>query len=201
MSNSSDLCYEIADSVFDARYERLPQSAVDGAKKSVFDTLGVILAAGGMEPAVRGVIEFVKQTGGSAESSVLGFGSRVPAVMAAFANGAMAHCLDYDDQTPWGQHSASSLLPAVFAIAERQGRVPGKDMITAVAIGQDLFNRLRLHIDWRKEWNFSTVIGVFFRDCCVGLSSRVVARADGACTWHRQYAVMRNNGSDSRRRQ
>ena len=183
MSNAADLCYEIADSVVDARYERLPQSAVDGAKKSVFDTLGVILAAGGMEPAVRGVIELVKQAGGSAESSVLGFGSRVPAVMAAFANGAMAHCLDYDDQTPWGQHSGSSLLPAVFAIAERQGRVSGKDMITAVAIGQDLFNRLRLHIDWRKEWNLSTVIGVFSATAAsgflLGLSRDQVAHALG----------------------
>ena len=45
---------------------------------------------------------------------------------AAFANGAMAHCLDYDDQTPWGQHAASSIVPAVFAVAERRGGVSGR---------------------------------------------------------------------------
>ncbi|RDD95663.1 hypothetical protein DTW92_15685 [Paracoccus pantotrophus] len=38
------------------------------------------------------------------------------------ANGAMAHALDYDDQTPWGQHSALTLLPSVLAVAERKGR-------------------------------------------------------------------------------
>ena len=136
-----------------------------------------------MEPAVRGVIEFVKQTGGSAESSVLGFGGRVPAVMAAFANGAMAHCLDYDDQTPWGQHSASSLLPAVFAIAERRGPLSGKDMITAVAIGQDLFNRLRLHIELAKRVELLDRHWSVFGDCCVGhllgLSREQIAHALG----------------------
>ena len=28
-------------------------------------------------------------------------------------------------QTPWGQHCSSSIVPAVFAVAERQGGVRG----------------------------------------------------------------------------
>ena len=56
---------------------------------------------------------------------MLGFGGRVPAPMAAFANGALAHALDYDDLTPWGQHSGSSIVPAVLAVAERHGAVSG----------------------------------------------------------------------------
>src|SRR5690349_3787965 len=116
MSAPIDLCHAIADHVVGARYDKLPPDAVEAAKKTILDTLGVILAAGGMEPAVRGVVEFAKESGGKPECSVLGFGGRIPAVMAAFVNGAMAHCLDYDDQTPWGQHSASSLVPAVLAV-------------------------------------------------------------------------------------
>jgi MYXO-CTERM domain-containing protein len=34
-----------------------------------------------------------------------------------FANGAMAHCLDFDDRTPWEAHSSSSAVPAAFALA------------------------------------------------------------------------------------
>ena len=204
MSTSPDLCYEIAESIVNARYDGLPLSAVEGAKKSILDTLGVILAASGMEPAVQGVVEFVRQTGGSPESSVLAFGDRVPAVMAAFANGAMAHCLDYDDQTPWGQHSASSLLPAVFAIAEKRGGASGKEMITAVAVGQDLFNRLRRHIDWRKDWNFSTVIGVYCATAAsaflLGLSREQIAHAFGIATMQScgTAEVLHSVGSDLR---
>jgi len=165
MSSSTDLCVHLADHVVGARFDKLPSAAVEGAKKSVLDTLGVVLAAGGMEPAVRDVVALAREDGGAPESSVLGFGLRVPAAMAAFANGAMAHALDYDDQTPWGQHSGSSLLPAAFAIAERvaarRGAVAGRDLIVAVAVGQDIFNRLRRHVDWRKDWNFTTVVGVY----------------------------------------
>jgi 2-methylcitrate dehydratase PrpD len=165
MSSQTDLCFVIADHAVSARYEDLPPEAVEGAKKSILDTLGVILAAGGMEPAAQEAARFALEDGGEPESSVIGFGTKLPASAAAFANGAMAHGLDYDDQTPWGQHSASSLIPTVFAIAERVvkrgGTISGKDLIKAVAIGQDLFNRFRRHVDWRKDWNFSTVMGVY----------------------------------------
>ena len=167
-------------------YDALPPPAVDAAKKSILDTLGVILAASGTEPAVRGVIDLVRETGGTPESTVLAFGDRVPALMAAFANGAMAHCLDFDDQTPWGQHSASSIVPAVFAVAERLGGVSGREMIAAVAVGQDVFARLRRNVGWRKDWNLSTVLGVFAGAAAtarlLGLTPQTTAHALGVAS-------------------
>lgn len=208
MAISTDLCYEIADFVVDTRFEKLSAVAVDGAKKSILDTIGVILAAGGMEPAVRGVVEFAKEGGGRSESSVLGFGGKIPAVMAAFVNGAMAHCLDYDDQTPWGQHSGSSLVPAVLAVAERvameKGKVSGKNMIAAVALGQDLFNRMRRHVHWRKDWNFSTVMGVYCATAASGylleLSRNQIANSMGIASMQScgTTAVINAVGSDLR---
>ena len=167
-------------------YDALPLPAVEAAKKSILDTLGVILAASGTEPAVRGVIDLVRETGGRPESTVLAFGDRVPALMAAFANGAMAHCLDFDDQTPWGQHSASSIVPAAFAVAERRGGVSGREMITAVAVGQDIFARLRRNVGWRKDWNLSTVLGVFAGAAAtarlLGLTPQATAHALGVAS-------------------
>ena len=204
----TDLCYAFADHIVGARFDILPPDAVEGAKKSVLDILGVILAAGGMEPAVREVIDFAKEEGGTPECSVLGFGGRLPAVMAAFANGAMAHCLDYDDQSPWGQHSGSSLLPAVFAVAERQaarqGPVSGRDLITAIAVGQDLFHRLIPNVGWRKDWNFSTVVGVYCATAActklLGLSREQVAAAFGIASMQSSgtMAVINATGSDLR---
>ena len=108
---TNDLSSDFAHFAAQSRYEDLPVEAIEGAKKSILDTIGVILAASGVEPAVRGVAELVRETGGSPESTVLGFGGRAPALMAAFANGAMAHCLDFDDHAPEGHHPSSSIVP------------------------------------------------------------------------------------------
>lgn len=163
-----DLVHDFADHAGHLTYEALAPEAREAAKKSVLDTLGVILAASGMEPAVRGVIDVVRETGGAGHCTVLGFGGKAPALMAALANGALAHGLDYDDQTPWGQHCASSIIPAVFAMAERRGGVSGRAMIAAVAVGQDLFARLRCNVAWKKDWNLSTVLAVYAATAAAG---------------------------------
>ena len=130
-----DLSHHFAAMASDVTLASLDAGAIRAARHSILDTIGVALAASGMEPASRTVIDMVEEEAGRAVASVWGLGLLVPAAGAAFANGAMAHGLDFDDQTPWGQHSGSSILPAVFAAAERKGVVSGKAMITAVAVG------------------------------------------------------------------
>ena len=204
MTNQQDLVHLFANHAANLKYADLPLEARNAAKKSILDTLGVILAASGMEPAVRGVIDIVKESGGSPHCTVLGVGGKFPALMAALANGAMAHCLDYDDQTPWGQHSASSIVPAVFAVAERQGGVSGEDMIAAVAAGQDIFARLRCHVEWEKDWNLSTVLAVFAATAAAGrvmaLSPKSMAHAIGIATMQSSgiMEMIAGRGSDLR---
>ena len=60
------------------------------------------------------------------------------------------------------------MCPAVLAVAERRGGVSGRDLIAAVAAGQDLFARLRRNVRWRKDWNLSTVMGVFAATAAAG---------------------------------
>ncbi len=183
MNDDMDLCQHFGNFVANARYEDLSDDAIEGAKKTILDTLGVTLAASGMEPAVRALVELLQQGGGSAESTVLGFGGKLPAISAAFANGSMAHCLDFDDQTPWGAHAASSIVPSVFAIGERMGGVSGKTLITAVAVGQDLFARLRCNVGWNQNWNLSSMVGAFSATASaayiLGLSAEQTAHALG----------------------
>ena len=161
MTDSRDLVHLFADHAATLSYGALTEKARQTAKQSILDTLGVILAASGMEPAAEGVARIVRESGGAPDCTLLGFGGKGPAVMAALANGSLAHCLDYDDQTPWGQHCASSIVPAVFALAERRGGVSGREMIAAVAAGQDIFARLRCNVGWKKDWNLSTVLAVY----------------------------------------
>lgn len=188
MPSPTDLSHDFAAVIAHTRYADLPAGAIQAAKKSVLDTMGVILAASGMEPRVRGIVDLVHESGGVPESSVLGFGGLVPAAQAAFANGAMAHCLDFDDRTPWGAHAGSSTLPAAFALAERKGGVSGRQMITAIAIAQDLFIRLRCNVDWKQDWNLSPMLGVFSAAAAashvLGLTREQAAHALGIASMH-----------------
>jgi 2-methylcitrate dehydratase PrpD len=161
MTTVVDLSQDLASFAAATRYRDLPLAAVEAAKKSILDTLGVILAASGMEPAVRPLIDLVRENDGKHQSTILGFGGRAPAAAAAFANGALAHCLDFDSQTPWGAHPDSSIVPTVLALAELKGGVSGEDLITAVAVGQEIFIRLRCNVGWHMDWNLSTVVGCF----------------------------------------
>ncbi|CAG9272962.1 MmgE/PrpD family protein [Paraburkholderia unamae] len=184
MTIHTDIAGDFADFVSRARFEDIPEDAVEAAKKSILDTLGVVLAASGVEPAVRGLTKVAMESGGgTAESTILGFGGRAPAMMAAFANGAMAHCLDFDDHAPEGHHPSSSIVPAAFALAERVGGIPGREMITAVAAGQDLFLRLRRNVGWKQDWHLTTVLGVFSATASAGrilsLSKQQLANAFG----------------------
>jgi 2-methylcitrate dehydratase PrpD len=204
MSNGRDLVHLFADHAASLKYEDLSIEAREAAKKSILDTLGVILAASGLEPAARGVIEIIQESGGAPACTLLGFGGRAPALMAALGNGALAHCLDYDDQTPWGQHAASSIVPAVLALAERQGGVSGKEMIAAVAVGQDIFARLRCNVGWKKDWNLSTVLGVLAASASaariLSLPSSEIAHAMGIATMQSSgiMEMVAGRGSDLR---
>ncbi len=175
MPRPPDLVEVFADHVARARFDALPPEAAEAAKKSILDTMGVILAASGLEPAASPVTQLALESGGHPESTLLAFDTRTSAPMAAFANGALAHCLDFDDHTPWGQHSASTIVPAVLAVAERYPEISGRDLVTAVAVGQDLFVRLRCNVGWRKDWNLSTVLGIYAGAAAVARLMRLTA--------------------------
>lgn len=161
-----DLAVDFAKLTVSTKYETLGGAAQERAKQSILDTLGVIIAASSLSPEVQAVVDLVSEMGGREEATVLGFGgAKLPALSAAFANGAMAHCLDFDDHAPEGHHPSSSIVPVVFALAERallSGRaVSGRELVTAVAIGQDIFMRLRRNVEWKQDWHLTTIVGVF----------------------------------------
>lgn len=157
----ADLSGNFAAVTVNTRYEDIPEAARERARQSILDTLGVIIAASTLDAGVAGAVEIAQEMGGHEEATILGFGGRVPALMAAFANGAMAHCLDFDDHAPEGHHPSSSIVPAAFAVAERRKGVSGKEMIAATAIAQDIFLRMRRNVTWRQDWHLTTVVGVF----------------------------------------
>jgi len=131
-------------------YEALPRELVELIKQIVLDTLGVAIGASGLAPEARIVAEYVQALGGRPESTVFGCGFKAPAPWAAFVNGSLGHMLDYDDVGAGG-HVGIATVPVALAVAEKLGRVSGRDFITAIAAGTDLHTRLDLAVrlpDW-----------------------------------------------------
>lgn len=138
--NGKDATLKIARHAATLRYEDLPPAMVALTKRCVLDTLGVTIGASGMAEEGRIAYEYVKEMGGKSESTILGFGGKAPAAWAAFVNGGLGHMLDYDDVGPG--HPSIATLPAAFALAEKQGGISGRDLITAVACGTDIMTRI-----------------------------------------------------------
>ena len=88
---------EIAAFVAAAKADDFPREARDIGIRCLIDGIGVILAGSG-EDCARIVRDYALSIGGRGESSLLGRGEcRVPAHLAALANGTAGHALDWDD--------------------------------------------------------------------------------------------------------
>ena len=161
MNESAILAKYVAHTV----YEDLPERAVEMTKMSLLDALGVTLAAGGLCGECSAFVEIAMESGGKKESTILGFGDRVPAHMAAFANGAMAHALDFEDAHDLALvHPNAATVPAALATAESVGHVNGKDFIASLAVGCDIVCRLGLAFNENPGeygWYIPPILGSF----------------------------------------
>lgn len=142
----NDPAYALAGFVSDLTYERLPAAIVATLKRIVLDVTGTTLAGGTLGSGCREFVQVVLDFGGRPDATVFGYGQKLPAALAALANGAMAHALNYDDVFPGGGHLGVVTLPAAFALAERLGNVTGKEFITALAAGGEVAARLQLAV-------------------------------------------------------
>jgi aconitate decarboxylase len=120
------------------RFDSLPAHVIAAAKTWILDTLGVGIAgssAAGMDQ-VRSAAAF---WGAGDEATIWGTSQRAPASVAAFVNGTQVHNQEFDCLHEGGVvHAMATLVPAVLAVAEREGGVSGRDIITAVAAGIDV---------------------------------------------------------------
>jgi 2-methylcitrate dehydratase PrpD len=162
-----DLATIIATNIVDLKYEDIPEDVVEVTKRCILDILGTTMAAGTAAQGCKEVVELVKEGEGNPESTIIGFGTKVPSWMAAFANGALSHGLDYDDALDSGFiHPSISTVPAALAIAERVGKVSGKELIAAIALGNDLVVRLGISLvkhpgGYGRDWSPTSVFGRF----------------------------------------
>src|SRR5436190_9323881 len=138
------LTEQFAEKILGIRYDTLPAQAIDIAKQVTLDGLAVTMA-GATEPLGVGriSIQYVKAMGGAPQASVVGGGFKTSMQEAAYANGTMAHALDFDNTWYPLNHPTSPTLPAILAVAEHE-RLPGSKVIEAIVAAFEVQGRVRL---------------------------------------------------------
>ena len=124
------------------RYRDIPPEVIARAKDCLLDIITVALY-GSTKPWSQTVVQFVKDQGLSGHSTVLGEHRRVPAQLAALANGTMAHAFELDNvrQPGAGVHpGATAFLPAL-AMGEAR-KTNGKAFLTAFVAACEVMGRI-----------------------------------------------------------
>lgn len=119
----------------------MPDEVVDSVRKRVLDIIGLCVAAWPL-PTSQAALSYVVEQGGRGQATAVGVDGALPAPLAAFANGVLAHSLDYDDtHLPSVLHPSASVIPAALATAEWVG-ASGRDTVAAIAVGLEVCVRL-----------------------------------------------------------
>lgn len=139
-----DVIFDIVKHLVETKYEDIPEDAITAAKTEIIDSLATGLG-GTTKPGVGELVDIAREMGGTPQSTIIGYGMKVPAANAAQVNGSMIHALDYDDGHPVSLvHVGCVAISTLFATAERMGDVTGKELLAALALGQDFDSRLGL---------------------------------------------------------
>jgi 2-methylcitrate dehydratase PrpD len=153
----------IATHIADMPFAALSPRAIDVTRLAVLDAIGVMLGASGL-CAEAAPFRDLALASGTGPSLLLGGAARVPATAAAFANGALAHALDFEDAFDRAPcHPNAALVPALLALADARGAT-ATTFLTAMAIGCDLTCRMALALGAPMEaggWYPPPILGAF----------------------------------------
>ena len=143
MIGSGTLTKQIAGYLARTGFDALDDDALRATKEHILYTLGTILA-GSSAPGIKQALAGARAlSGASQESTVLVTGDKLPAAFAALVNATMGHSRELDiNDDRIAYKSSITVIPAALAVAEKVGKVSGKDFITAVCLGVDLGIRL-----------------------------------------------------------
>lgn len=137
--------------------------AIARARMGILDAVGCIVG-GSRTPAARAALALAREEGGDGDVPVLGTAVRLPAGLAALANGVAGHVLDYDDMSAaFVGHPSVVLVPAILALAGAT-RASGRAMIGAYVLGFEVdawLGRLMVPRHYDAGWHSTSSLGVF----------------------------------------
>ena len=141
MSDAKPISQKIAELAVNLRYEDLPEKVRQRTAYLLMDLLGSIIGSKEIESS-KIAAELALEFGGPEESTVVGYGRKVAAHNAAFANAIQGYAFDFaDDHNESNAHPSVASIPASLAVGEKLG-ASGKKVIEAIALGNEVVCRL-----------------------------------------------------------
>jgi 2-methylcitrate dehydratase len=141
------------------KYEDLPEAVVTEVKRYLYDSVGCAL--GGYHTRDVNILrDIYKDMGGKEETTVIGFGDRIPAVNSTLVNSLMIRALDFND-IYWKEDPShpSDLIPAALSMGEMVGSSM-KDVIVAIVLAYEFEQRLCLFATpgiRERKWHHATL--------------------------------------------
>jgi 2-methylcitrate dehydratase PrpD len=137
---------ELVRNILDTSFENFDASLVEKARERIIDVVGCIIG-GANAPGCSMLLDLVREWGGREEATIIVHGGKVPAHNAALVNSIMARSYDFE---PCGSqvngkttpaHISGTTVPVALAVGETRG-TSGKDLLTALILGDDLTSRI-----------------------------------------------------------
>jgi 2-methylcitrate dehydratase PrpD len=128
--------------VAETDYCAISRNAIENAKVHILDTLGVALA-GYEHPVANIVLDYCKFMGGMPDVTIVGSSQKTSVPMGAFANGLLAHAIDYDDWDAVARvgHPSCMIVASSLSTGEATG-ASGKDFLRAYVVGIEIATQI-----------------------------------------------------------
>lgn len=158
------LSLAIGDFVSNLNISSLSAGDLSTLKFALMDCLGSAIA-GAREHSTEVALNLVGTHGGKDDrATILAHSARSSPLVAAFANGTMAHACDLDDvsETMCG-HPTAPALPAILAAAEFRAR-SGSEVLVALAAAIEVMTKLGRAVGYElltSGWHPTATLGVF----------------------------------------
>lgn len=156
------ISHKLAQFVTQLTFDDLSADQVYKTKTYFLDWLGSAYA-GQRQPPIRIMLEVVHSLGGKPESTVIPDNTKTMSLLAALINGASSHMVEMDDLHRESVfHPAAPIMPAVFAVAERE-KASGKDLILGIIAGYEVGIRVAVSVGQSHyhRWHTTSTCGTF----------------------------------------
>lgn len=137
---------ELIRNVLETPFERFSADEVERARVKLLDVTGCMIG-GAKAPGCSMLLDLITEWGGLEEGMILAHGIKVPLHNAALVNSVMARSYDFEPTGPLVDgkstpaHLSGTTVPTAVTVAD-QKHVSGKDLLTALIVGDDIASRI-----------------------------------------------------------
>lgn len=165
-----DVTMKLAEFISQLTYDGISNRALIQIKRCVLDSFGCAFS-GSLTEWGKIVNQFVQSQQGVQEASLWTTNFLGPAANVVVGNGTMIHSFDFDDYHMTKIHPGAVVIPAAFAIGEKE-HSDGRTLMTAIVAGYETMTHISRGLNPRASrilgWHLTGTCGTFAAAAAAG---------------------------------